>query len=167
VADPAGGVFVTGSFSGDAVLGAAHLRSHAGSDDGFVARLSRTGRWEWVRVLSSDYLDSIAGIALDAVGNLCVAGTFSDTIRGGAIELASRGKMDVFVGYISRAGIWLGLTPAGGAANDETLALALAPNGEVLVSGNFADNATFGNNQLASSAPNSQVYVGRATMPRP
>jgi hypothetical protein len=167
VTDPAGGVFVTGSFSGHAAFGATRLHSSGGSDDGFVARVSRTGHWEWVRVLSSNYLDSIAGIALDAVGNLYVAGTFSETIRGGAFELASRGKVDVFVGYISRGGTWLGLTPAGGTANDETLALALAPNGEVLVSGNFADNATFGNHQLASSVPTSQVYVGRASVLQP
>jgi hypothetical protein len=167
VTDPTGGVFVTGSFSGDAVFGATHLHSNCGSDDGFVARLNGAGRWEWVRVLASDYLDGIAGIALDSVGNLCVAGTFSKTIRGGAFSLTSRGKMDVFVGYISRAGIWLGLTPAGGTANDEALALALAPNGEVLVGGNFSDKATFGNGQLASAAPNSQMYVGRATVPQP
>lgn len=166
VADPAGGVFVTGSFSGNAAFGATQLSSNGGSDDGFAARLSSSGQWEWVRVPSSDYLDSIAGIALDALGNLYVAGTFSQTIRGGGFALASRGKKDVFVGYLSRTGTWLGLTPAGGTANDETLALALTPNGDVLVSGNFAATATFGSNQLAAGLPSPPVYVGRASLLR-
>lgn len=165
VADPAGGVFVTGSFNGNAVFGATHLRSNGGSDDGFVARLSSTGQWEWVRVLSSNYLDKIAGIALDAMGKLYVAGTFSETIRGGTFELASRGKLDVFVGYISRTGTWLGLAPAGGTDNDETLALALAPNGEMLVGGTFVTNATFGNDHVVSATLKPQVYVGRTSVP--
>lgn len=164
--DPTGGVFVTGSFSGDAQFGATKLTSNA-SDDGFVARLSAAGQWQWVAVLASDYLESIAGIALDKMGKLYVAGTFSRTIHGGALQLTSRGQQDVFVGYLSRQGAWLGLTAGGGTDVDETQALALAPGGEVFVGGDFSSAATFGATQLQSGTPAAQVCVGRATVPQP
>ncbi len=166
VADPAGGVYVTGSFNGDAVFGAARLQSNS-SDDGFVARLTDAGQWQWTTALASDYLDSVAGIALDRLGKLYVAGTFSHTIQGGAFQLTSRGQTDLFVGYLSRAGAWLGLTAAGGPATDEVLALALAPSGEVYVGGSFTTAAAFGAAQLQSATASLQACVGRATVPQP
>ena len=166
VADPTGGVFVTGSFNGTAAFGNTHLQSNS-SDDGFVARLTDAGQWQWVSVLASDYLESIAGIALDKMGKLYVAGTFSRTIRGGSFRLTSSGRLDMFVGYISRTGAWLGLTAGGGAADDETQALALAPSGEVYVGGGFSTAAAFGSTRLQSATPNVQVCVARATVPQP
>ena len=166
VADPAGGVFVTGSFSGNAVFGNTRLQSNS-SDDGFVARLSDTGQWQWVIVLASNYAESIVGIALDKMNRLYVTGSFSQTIRGGAFQLTSRGHQDVFVGYIARTGEWLGLVAAGGTASDEVLALALAPTGAIYVGGTFNVAATFGSTLLESASPNPQAYVGRATVPQP
>ncbi|GAA3990529.1 SBBP repeat-containing protein [Hymenobacter antarcticus] len=164
--DPAGGVFVTGSFWGNAQFGATRLTSNS-SDDGFVARLNDAGQWQWVTVLASDYLENIVGIALDKMGKLYVAGTFSSTIHGGAFQLTSRGHQDVFVGCLNRQGSWLGLTAGGGAATDETQALALAPGGEVFVGGDFSSAATFGATQLQSGTPAAQVCVGRASVPQP
>ena len=164
-ADPTGGVFVTGSCSGTAVFGATQLRGD-GSDDGFVARLTDTGQWQWVTVLASNYLESIAGIALDKAGKLYVAGTFSKTIRGGAFQLTSRGHQDVFVGYLTRAGTWLGLVAAGGLAPDEASALALAPTGEICVGGTFSAAATFGALPLQSATANPQACVARTAVPQ-
>ena len=147
--DPAGGVFVTGSFWGDAQFGATQLSSNS-SDDGFVARLNDAGQWQWVTVVASDYLENIVGIALDKMGKLYVAGTFSRTIHGGDFQLTSRGQQDVFIGYLDHQGSWLGLVAAGGTDVDKTQALALAPSGEVFVGGDFSSAATFGATQLQS-----------------
>ncbi|WP_196284345.1 NHL repeat-containing protein [Hymenobacter jeongseonensis] len=166
VADPVGGVFVTGSFSGDAMFGSVHRQSD-GSDDGFVARLTDGGKWEWVEVLASNYLDSIVGIALDKMSKLYVAGTFSSTIQGGQFQLTSRGHQDVFVGYLTQSGTWLGLVAAGGAEPDEALAMALAPGGQVCVGGTFSAAASFGAVPLLSATPAVQLYVGKAQVPQP
>jgi hypothetical protein len=164
--DPTGGVFVTGSFSGEARFGRTRLNS-SGSDDGFVARLNDEGEWQWVTVLASDYLESIVGIALDKMGKLYVAGTFSRSIQGGNFRLSSRGHQDIFVGYISRQGTWLGLTAGGGTGTDETHALALAPGGEVVVGGDFSSLAAFGTTQLQSGTTSPQICVGRVSVPQP
>lgn len=162
VADPTtGGVFVTGSYSGEATFGATNLRSD-GSDDGFVARLTAGGQWEWVRVLASSYLDHIAGVALDHTGKLYVAGTFSGTVQGGAFGLTSRGHQDAFIGCLDRAGAWLGLTAAGGPNVDEAYSLALTPEGEVCIGGIFNTAAAFGPVALRSGTPAAQAYVGKA-----
>ncbi|MDO7874089.1 hypothetical protein Q5H93_05040 [Hymenobacter sp. ASUV-10] len=166
-ADPAGGVFVTGSFWGMAQFGPTKLNSNA-SDDGFVAKLDDTGAWQWVAPLASDYLESIVGIALDKTGRIYIAGTFSRSIQGGAFRLSSRGQQDVFVGYISRQGNWLGLTAGGGSGTDETNAMALTPGGNVFVGGGFSKQAMFGATQLQSGTAATQVCVGRAAVgPQP
>ncbi|QKG51374.1 hypothetical protein [Hymenobacter sp. BRD67] len=161
-ADPAGGVFVTGSFSGDAFFGPIHLCGD--NDDGFVGRLSANGRWDWVKSISSPFLESIVGIALDKKGKLYVAGTFSDQIKAGGFQLVSHGHTDAFVGYLSRAGNWLGLTAAGGADDDDAQAMALAAGGEVYIGGEFSSEATFGSSQLQAAQPYTQLYVGRASV---
>jgi hypothetical protein len=166
VADPSGGVFVTGSFSGNATFGTTHLQSNR-SDDGFVARLTSSGHWQWTNVLASDYFDNIAGIALDKMGNLYVAGTFSNTIQGGQFQLTSRGQQDVFAGYLSQDGTWLGLVGAGGTDGDEVQALALGPDGEVCISGTFSAAASFGTVSLLSATPAVQLYVSKAQVPQP
>jgi hypothetical protein len=158
VADPSGGVFVTGSFSGDAIFGTTHLQSNH-SDDGFVARLTNSGHWQWTTVLASDYLDNIAGIALDKMGNLYVAGTFGNTIQGGQFQLTSRGQQDVFAGYLSQGGTWLGLVGAGGTDGDEVQALALG--------GTFSAAASFGTASVLSATPAVQLYVSKAQVPQP
>jgi len=165
VADPAGGVFVTGSFSGKASF--SEMVLSANNDDGFVGRLNGAGQWQWVTSVSSEDLESVVGIALDKMGKLYVAGTFSRQVRGGRFELTSRGLTDVFVGYLSTTGDWLGLTGAGGADNDDAQALTLAPGGEVYISGGFSQAASFGTSPLQAAAATTQVYVGRATVPQP
>jgi hypothetical protein len=166
VADPAGGVFVTGSFSGDAAFGDKRLRSYS-SDDGFVARLSDDGQWQWVNVLASHYLESVTGIALDRSGRLYVAGTFSQSIQGGSFRVTSQGYQDIFVGCLSRSGNWLALTAAGGPAIDEAHSLALPPGGGAYVAGRFSNTAAFGGIQLRAGAPEAQLCVGRVAMPNP
>ncbi len=166
VADPTGGVFVAGSFSGTAAFGATQLRSD-GDDDGFVAHLSDGGQWQWTAVLVSEHLDAIAGIALDKTGKLYVAGTFSSTVQAGPFQLVSRGQQDLFVGYLSRTGAWLGLTAAGGPAADEARTVALAPGGEVCVGGTFSTAATFGAVSLQAGPAAAQAYIGRASVPQP
>lgn len=165
VADPAGGVFVTGSFSGKATFDKMVLS--ANNDDGFVGRLDGAGQWQWATSLSSPELESVVGIALDKMGKLYVAGTFSRQVRGGAFELTSRGLTDAFVGYLSTTGDWLGLTGGGGADNDDAQAMALAPGGEVYISGGFGTAASFGTSPLQAAPATTQLYVGRATVPQP
>jgi hypothetical protein len=165
VADPAGGVFVTGSFSGKATFD--QLALSANNDDGFVGHLNGVGQWQWVTSLSSDELESVVGIALDKMGKLYVAGTFSRQVKGGRFELTSRGLTDVFVGYLNTTGDWLGLTGGGGADNDDAQAMTLAPGGEVYIGGGFSQAASFGTSPLQAATATTQVYVGRATVPQP
>ena len=159
-------MFVTGSFWGSGQFGSARLSSNS-SDDGFVSHITDAGQWEWTTILSSNYLESIVGIALDKMGKLYVAGTFSQTIHAGTFHVTSRGYQDVFIGYLNQQGAWLGLTAGGGAEPDGTQAMALAPGGEVFVGGDFSSAATFGATQLQSGTPAAQVCVGRATVPQP
>ena len=87
--DPAGNVYVTGSFEDAAVFAPdrreATLRSE-GRSDVFVAKYDRAGTLLWARRAGGKWLDSGTSIAVDARGQSYVTGTFTRDVVFGAGE---------------------------------------------------------------------------------
>jgi gliding motility-associated-like protein len=81
-----GEVFVTGEFRGQAQFGSNTVNSmnwegsSTPSPDIFIAKLSSSGDWQWVKTGSSDGADRGMDIALDNAGNCYVTGQFSNDI---------------------------------------------------------------------------------------
>lgn len=134
VPDPEGGVYVTGSFSGDASFGTHHLNSKSG-DDGFVARVTAAGKWDWVTTLTGNYLVRLTSITYTKQNKLCVAGFFYDTIRAGAHQLTSQGKSDILLGVLDTGGIWQNLLSAGGSGEDEAYGITTGVQDSICVGG--------------------------------
>jgi hypothetical protein len=84
--DPAGNVYVAGHFSGnpdfDMGPGAAILSSNAA--DGFVAKYSSTGAFQWVVQVSGSQEQYPEGMTVDSAGNVLVCGYFSGAATFGA-----------------------------------------------------------------------------------
>lgn len=134
VADPKGGVFITGSFNGEALFGTHHLNSNSG-DDGFVARVTEAGKWDWITTLTGNYLVKLTGITRTKQGKLCVTGFFHDTIKAGSHELTSRGKADILLGVLNTKGRWRSLLSVGDSDEDEAYGLTTGMQGQVCVGG--------------------------------
>jgi hypothetical protein len=132
--DPTGGVYVTGSFNGQALFGAHHFNSGSG-DDGFIARVAKGGKWDWVTTLSGDYLIGITSIIPTKRGRLYISGIFYNIIHAGSHQLVSKGEADILLGVINRKGNWLSLSSAGDIGEDIVHSLVMSRRGEVLVGG--------------------------------
>ncbi|MBF9141734.1 T9SS type A sorting domain-containing protein [Hymenobacter properus] len=95
---------------------------------------------------------TVTATAPDATGaNLYVTGSFTGTVAMGGALITSAGLNDVFVGkwnVASRAFTWV--QRAGGANNDQTLALAVR-GVSVFVAGTFGVAASFGSVGLTSA----------------
>ncbi|OON67219.1 hypothetical protein B0919_19015 [Hymenobacter sp. CRA2] len=157
-----GNVFVTGSFSGRASLGTNELVSRGGSD-AYVARLNKTGRWDWVYTLSGSALEEGTGICLGAGGSIYISGHFSRGAQYGSISLASKGSTDVFVARLTRSGRWLDFLSAGSTATDEANSIKPSPSGDLFVGGTVGAATSFGANSVDEVTP--QVFIGRAMFP--
>ena len=138
-----GYVYVCGYFSGDTTFGDLTLKN-AGFNDIFVARYDTSGELDWVRQIGGPGDDAASAIAVDAQGNSYITGGFEDGIRfSRTITLGSAGLVDCFVAKLDNTGRTVWAQRAGGPNSDIGYAIALDPQGNVLVSGGFNGTESF------------------------
>ena len=166
-----GDLFVTGEFSGAATLGGQTLFS-AGSTDVFVARLSAAGNLLWVRQAGGPGLDRGIRLALGTNGRLIVVGQFMATADfQGTLLSAQGGSVDLFVASLD-AGTgqqqWV-LQGGGLTGFDRPAGVSVAPNGDVVVAGEFRAGFTFNGATLQSTIdpqtqlPGTDVFIAAMT----
>jgi hypothetical protein len=153
------GVTVAGSFQGVLEAGPSRLGS-AGRSDGFVAKLDLAGTVRWAQRIGGPQGDEALSLALDANGEIWVAGSFEEkaTIgREGGATLVSAGKSDGFVAKLGSDGGHLWSGPIGGKGEDAATAVAVGPPG-VWITGRFTATADFD----PGSSVTSMASVGKA-----
>jgi hypothetical protein len=109
--DASGNVFTTGRFLGtvdfDRGAGTANLTS-AGSLDAFVLKLNSSGNFVWAKSVGGVGHDVANAVAVDASGNVYVAGYFEGTADFdpgvGIANLTSAGNQDVYVLKVDSSG---------------------------------------------------------------
>ena len=146
---PAGNVHVTGGFSKTATFGSLVL-ARPGSAL-YVAKLTPAGVYTWVSAVQTTDDSSGADIAVDAVGNSYVVGTFKGTLTAGSKTVTSAGGDDVMVLKLDSKGAPVWAATAGGAAGESGNGVAVNSSGEVFVAGTIRGSATFGSQVLAPS----------------
>lgn len=142
VLDAAGNPYITGGIGQSATLGPFTLTSSAGgfgNDNMFVARLTTAGQFLWATKSGGRTGQSLA---LDAAGNVLVAGTYSSGAAViGSTTLASYGNVDVFVAKLDPTGtIWLWAVRGGGTSNDYVTQIGTDAAGNAYITGDYGTN---------------------------
>ncbi|GAA4288363.1 alpha/beta hydrolase-fold protein [Georgenia daeguensis] len=143
-AAPDGGVYV-GGVTGGAMPGG----SHAGSLDGWTAKLSTTGDVVWLDQLGTAEPDQVSGMTVRADGTVVVAGH-----TGARLGADAHGDKDAFVRAYSADGNQLWTSQLGSAADDRGAAVVAQPDGAVLLVG-----TTYGS--LGGSVGGVDVFAAR------
>lgn len=151
-ANPAGDVFIVGSFEGTVSFGSVPLTS-AGGSDAFVARLqSGAGIVVWAAAAGGAGDDRAVGIfggfTLGVVGEFSGTATFGGAGLGGTATLTSAGGQDVFGwALVDANGGFYNAVSVGG-AGDETAAAANSSSGSfrIPLAGSFSGMMTAGSN---------------------
>ena len=148
VVDRQGNTYVAGAFNGTTVIGPGSLTAVPSTDgayagDVFVAKLNAQGQYLWAVSAGGNKLDMIKGLAVDALGDVYVTGSFESFSlgfgAGGPVLFNSSARSEWFVAKLSGAtGQWLWARRAGGAYADEGTGIAVNAAGEVYVTGNIA-----------------------------
>jgi hypothetical protein len=94
--DPSGNLIVAGYFSGTVNFGGANLTS-TGDTDIFVAKFSPAGVHQWSQRFGGLFADQALSVAVNASGDVIVAGYFEGTVDFGGGSLVSSGLADIFV----------------------------------------------------------------------
>src|SRR5262249_12548524 len=148
--DASDNVYVTGRFSGTVNFGGGDLVS-AGSFDVGLAKFSSTGAHQWSRRMGGTNWDEASSLAVDAAGNVCVAGDFAGTADFGGGPLVSAGSFDGFLAKYSTAGTFLWANRVGGTSADMPTAVGVDSGGNPTLVGYFAGTANFGGANLTSA----------------
>jgi hypothetical protein len=109
-----------------------------------------TGVTPWARRFGGTGTEGGLAVAVDASGNLLVAGYFGGTINLGGSSLTSAGGSDVFVAKYTAAGLHLWSKRFGGTSEDLVRSVAVDGNGDLVLTGEFNGTADFGGGPLTS-----------------
>ena len=142
VAAAADAVWVTGGFTGS--LDTPRLES-AGGSDAFVAKFDLDGNLLWARRIGGPKDDEGRGLAAGRNGEVWVAGNFEETPsigpEGGALDMRSAGRADVFLLRLDASGRLLGSGRIGGEGVDTCEGLAATGSGGAVIIGTFTHTA--------------------------
>jgi serine/threonine-protein kinase len=149
-ASPQGNVFVTGAFQEDFDLGTKVLKS-SGSHDVFVARFDPAGKLGWADSFGDASWQAPSQIVADPSGGWFVGGVFEGTINKLGPPLSSLLGKDIFLARFDAEGHPLWRQGFGGVSDQTLFDMALTPQGEIVLTGNFHAEIKLGYQQLKSA----------------
>lgn len=157
--DPAGNVYVVGSFDGPMRLGSITLTPR-GRTDAFVASYTSAGALRWARAIGGLGADEALAVQASGDGQLFVAGYFT-----GELVTATQGTI---VGPGQLDGFALSLDPANGAERAvftvggrgfEVLSAVAYRNGRLVLGGRFSDEIRVGAARLVSAGRDDGLLI--------
>ncbi|MFO0881206.1 MAG: SdrD B-like domain-containing protein [Gemmataceae bacterium] len=148
--DLLGNVVTTGVYSGVANFepgpDAMNLSS-AGGLDVFVSKLNSAGEMIWTRSLGGPTADYSSRIAVDTLGSIYLAGTYSSTADfdpgSNVVSLISAGGSDQFLVKLDAGGSLIWARGLGGSGDDIGTGLTLDGEGNVYLGGSYSGVVDF------------------------
>jgi hypothetical protein len=142
-------VVIAGRFRGIAFAGTHQLQSR-GSSDGFVARLSKKGDWQWATASGGAGTDAVTAVALDQEGSLYATGySNGDTLN--IVRTPEKRIDQLFVLKLEPSGKRQWLTEAKGSSTSYGKAIAVNEAHQVIIAGNMSGETTFADLAISSN----------------
>lgn len=143
--DNQGNVYVTGVFTGNSYFSGIP-QSGIGVIDAFICKYDSTGALLWIQTAGGTNTDVFPnGVDTDANGNVFIAGNLLGTASFSGISLSTAGSYDIFIAKYNSSGTIQWAINDGGTKTDMAYDIAVDSDGNVYVTGRFANTATFGN----------------------
>jgi len=157
--DDSGNITLVGRAFGIIDLGGQPLDA-IGTDDIFIAHFDGSGNHLWSTMVGGPDPDRSQRVAVDAVGDVYMAGTFTGDATFGGTQFASRGLRDFFVVKLSgSSGTIEWAQRIGGRGDDYGWGVAADETG-VYFTGYFSDSVDFGSDTF-DSAGELDAIVGK------
>ena len=135
-----------------------------GDNDAFVAKYDMNGTLLWAKSEGWKYSEKALAVTCDYLGNVYIAGYYTDTTMFDGIQLISKGGRDLYIAKYSPSGGFVWMQSAGSAGRDEALSIKCDPAGDVYVCGMHSDGAVFGTTTLSTgptSYPDYDIFLAK------
>ncbi len=138
-------MFATGSFSSSTFsIGDSTFINHTNDGlktDAHLIKYDTSGNVSWARSSGGENDDTGNDIISDSAGNVYYCGAFkSNSITFGSNTLTTHGNVDMFLVKYTASGDVVWAQNAGGNNNDNAVALAFDPQGNIVVVGSFSSS---------------------------
>ncbi|MAK04885.1 MAG: hypothetical protein CMA03_03240, partial [Euryarchaeota archaeon] len=146
--DSNGDIYAVGTFSNTEEFGVLTATS-SGGNDGYLVKISEEGAWMDLRTFSSSNDISLEKISVNNVGNIAIAGHFSDaSMNCDDLSIdnndANGGSTDIFVAVLDSNLDCVWFNSVGGEEDDHVKELILNNDGTILMGGMIQDIVYFG-----------------------
>lgn len=153
--DPWGNVYVTGYFYSPSMdFGGASV-TNAGEWDIFIVKYNSDGIVQWAKSEGGDWIDDAQSIAVDASGNIYIAGWYSSSsITFGPTTLTNTNccSLDILLAKYDSSGNALWAQSASGDWHDQIQSVTVDDSGNSYVTGYFISSSlTFGATTLTNA----------------
>jgi hypothetical protein len=154
--DPAGNIYLAGSFTNQIVINGAGVLSNGGRDI-FLFKIDPAGTTLWGKTAGGQFADEPFSISVSG-SKVFLCGLYNLAFTDGAVSIAApTGSEDAFIASYSTAnGACTGMIRCGGTTTDFANSISASSNG-IYVTGSFVGASTFGSFNLTSantSGPN-------------
>lgn len=150
--DMSDNIYVVGAFRDSIDFGSGTATTATNEDDVFVAKYSLAGAYQWAKTFGGNGSESGLATAVNASGDLVVAGNFCGTISFGGAPLTSATACsftDAFAVRLSGAdGAHLRSVRVGGMGSETGDGVAIDASGRMYITGYFDGFAEFGGEPL-------------------
>jgi hypothetical protein len=158
--DASGNVVITGYFYGTVDFGGGPLTS-TGDEDVFIAKFTPGGAHIWSKSFGSADHQSANSVAVDASGNVIIAGGFYGTINFGGGDLTAPGSDEnIFIAKFGPDGTHIWSKSFGDSSFQRAYSVAADASSNVIVVGDLRGTADFGGGPLTGGL-NSNVFVAK------
>lgn len=156
-----GGVYLTGSFSGDLSSGSKR-RSSQGNFDAYVAKVDINGNDVWLNTFGGKGVDGGKNLHVSENSQLLVSGVFQNRFKVNNHVFDSNGSDDFFIASYSTNGVLNWNKTFGGSGQDRLTGAAIHKN-SLFLTGYFMDEMRVGN-EVYVSAGSSDSFLIRSTI---
>jgi hypothetical protein len=168
--DQQGNIYLTGFFSDKysnatpAQFGVYMMMAPLGDSLSFVAKISPSGVFQWVRSFGGCDSERDNKIECDSAGNVYIAGGFYGTKSFGTTTLTAADH-DVFVVKYDKNGNFQWVKTAGSALDDRANSICIDPAQQIYITGEFRDYCVFGTDTLNNNGgPGGRdIFVAKLT----
>jgi hypothetical protein len=136
--DVSGNIYLAGWFSSPEINFGSAVLINVGSDDIFLAKYDSNGNVLWAKSVGGTFSDGAYSAAVDASGNVYIAGVFNSIILNfGSTKLVNAGSDDIFLAKYDATGNVLWAKSVGGTGDDKANSIVVDASGSIYITGYF------------------------------